>query len=440
MDVTLAVIMVVGALCVGAVIGWLVATVKGREQLSQSQAREAALAAKYESESLQHSRDMAAADTAHRQRVEELKAQMQNEREHAEELIKAASAMTVKLQATAAEQLAAKQTALQEHNRQQIAELMSPIKEQFVEFRKAVEESKTQGEVNKKELQSAFDATMRLFQQQQQQAVNALREQTDSIGSDAANLTKALKGDSKVQGDWGEMVLESMLEGSGLRKDEQYFIQQSTTDADGNRLRPDVVVRFPEGRSVVIDSKVSLTAYAQAVATDDEAARERLLKEHLRSVKAHIDELSRKKYDDVIDDAIGYVLMFMPIESSYIAAVKADPTITQYAYNKRIIVISPSNLMMSLQLAYNLWQYDKQGKNVENTIKLAADLYDKVAGFADTFAEIETGIEKLRQTYATAKNRLYEGSGNVMRRVEQLKKLGVMPKKQIKGVSDEPQQ
>ena len=167
MDVTLAVIMVVGALCVGAVIGWLVATVKGREQLSQSQAREAALAAKYESESLQHSRDMAAADTAHRQRVEELKAQMQNEREHAEELIKAASAMTVKLQATAAEQLAAKQTALQEHNRQQIAELMSPIKEQFVEFRKAVEESKTQGEVNKKELQSAFDATMRLFQQQQ---------------------------------------------------------------------------------------------------------------------------------------------------------------------------------------------------------------------------------------------------------------------------------
>ena len=281
---------------------------------------------------------------------------------------------------------------------------------------------------------------MRLFQQQQQQAVNALREQTDRIGSDAANLTKALKGDSKVQGDWGEMVLESMLEGSGLRKDEQYFIQQSTTDADGNRLRPDVVVRFPEGRSVVIDSKVSLTAYAQAVATDDEAARERLLKEHLRSVKAHIDELSRKKYDDVIDDAIGYVLMFMPIESSYIAAVKADPTITQYAYNKRIIVISPSNLMMSLQLAYNLWQYDKQGKNVENTIKLAADLYDKVAGFADTFAEIETGIEKLRQTYATAKNRLYEGSGNVMRRVEQLKKLGVMPKKQIKGVSDEPQQ
>ena len=120
--------------------------------------------------------------------------------------------------------------------------------------------------------------------------------------------------------------------------------------------------------------------------------------------------------------------------------MKADPTITQYAYNKRIIVISPSNLMMSLQLAYNLWQYDKQGKNVENTIKLAADLYDKVAGFADTFAEIETGIEKLRQTYATAKNRLYEGSGNVMRRVEQLKKLGVMPKKQIKGVSDEPQQ
>ena len=344
--------------------------------------------------------------------------------------------MTAEQQKVAAEQLAAKQSALQENNRLQMDELLKPIKEQFADFKKSVEDSKTQNEVNKKELQSTFEATMKLFQQEQQQAVTSLKEQTSKIGSDAANLTKALKGDSKLQGDWGEMVLETILENSGLRKDEEFFIQENTKDENGKNFRPDVIVRFPEGRSVVIDSKVSLTAYTDALAADNDADRDRLMKAHTQSVRKHIDELAEKDYSKLVDDAIGFVLMFIPNETSYIAAMKQQPELSRYAYQKKIIIISPSNLLMALQLAYNLWQYDRQNKNVEKIVKTAADLYDKVAGFEDTFTSIGDVLSRLSTTYDKAKKQLYEGSGNVMRRVESLKSLGVTPKKQIKSLEE----
>lgn len=345
-------------------------------------------------------------------------------------------ALRQEMQKNAAEQLAAKQRDLQESNRSQMDELLKPIKEQFAEFRKSVDESKTQNEVNKKELQNSFEATMKLFQQEQQQAVANLKEQTMRIGSDAANLTRALKGDSKMQGDWGEMVLETILENSGLRKDEEFFIQENTKDGEGKNFRPDVIVRFPEGRSVVIDSKVSLTAYADAVATDDEAERDRLLKAHALSVRKHIDELAAKDYSTLVDDAIGFVLMFIPNETSYISAMRQQPDLSRYAYRKKIIIISPSNLLMALQLAYNLWQYDRQNKNVEKIVKTAADLYDKVAGFEDTFNGVGDLINRLGTAFGKARNQLYEGSGNVMRRVEGLKELGVTPKKSIKSLKD----
>ena len=345
-------------------------------------------------------------------------------------------ALRQEMQKNAAEQLAAKQRDLQESNRSQMDELLKPIKEQFAEFKKSVDESKTQNEVNKKELQNSFEATMKLFQQEQQQAVANLKEQTMRIGSDAANLTRALKGDSKMQGDWGEMVLETILENSGLRKDEEFFIQENTKDGEGKNFRPDVIVRFPEGRSVVIDSKVSLTAYADAVATDDEAERDRLLKAHALSVRKHIDELAAKDYSTLVDDAIGFVLMFIPNETSYISAMRQQPDLSRYAYRKKIIIISPSNLLMALQLAYNLWQYDRQNKNVEKIVKTAADLYDKVAGFEETFNGVGDLINRLGTAFGKARNQLYEGSGNVMRRVEGLKELGVTPKKSIKSLKD----
>lgn len=387
----------------------------------------------------------------HAAEMQNLKEQMASERQYAaqmrqendrqwaekmEALRQEMQRMTAEQQKAAAEQLAAKQSALQENNRLQMDELLKPIKEQFADFKKSVEDSKTQNEVNKKELQSTFEATMKLFQQEQQQAVTSLKEQTSKIGSDAANLTKALKGDSKLQGDWGEMVLETILENSGLRKDEEFFIQENTKDENGKNFRPDVIVRFPEGRSVVIDSKVSLTAYTDALAVDNDADRDRLMKAHALSVRKHIDELAEKDYSKLVDDAIGFVLMFIPNETSYIAAMKQQPELSRYAYQKKIIIISPSNLLMALQLAYNLWQYDRQNKNVEKIVKTAADLYDKVAGFEETFTNIGDVLSRLSTTYDKAKKQLYEGSGNVMRRVESLKSLGVTPKKQIKSLEE----
>lgn len=376
--------------------------------------------------------------------VEQQKRMAEHERQYAAQLREESDrqweqkleALRQEMQKMAAEQLAAKQSALQESNRQQMNELLRPVKEQFADFKKSVEESKTLNEVNKKELQHTFEATMRLFQQEQQQTVLMLKEQTSKIGSDAANLTKALKGDSKMQGDWGEMVLETILENSGLRKDEEFFIQENTKDENGKNYRPDVIVRFPEGRSVVIDSKVSLTAYTDALATDDEADRERLLKAHALSVRKHIDELAEKDYSKLVDDAIGFVLMFIPNETSYIAAMKQQPDLSRYAYQKKIIIISPSNLLMALQLAYNLWQYDRQNKNVEKIVKTAADLYDKVATFEDTFTGIGDLITRLSGIYDKAKKQMYDGPGNMMRRVEGLKALGVTPKKQLKALEN----
>lgn len=398
-----------------------------------------------------HADEMQTIKEHHADELQTIKEQMASERQYAaqmrqendrqwaekmEALRQEMQRMTAEQQKAAAEQLAAKQSALQENNRLQMDELLKPIKEQFADFKKSVEDSKTQNEVNKKELQSTFEATMKLFQQEQQQAVTSLKEQTSKIGSDAANLTKALKGDSKMQGDWGEMVLETILENSGLRKDEEFFIQENTKDENGKNFRPDVIVRFPEGRSVVIDSKVSLTAYTDALAADNDADRDRLMKAHAQSVRKHIDELAEKDYSKLVDDAIGFVLMFIPNETSYIAAMKQQPELSRYAYQKKIIIISPSNLLMALQLAYNLWQYDRQNKNVEKIVKTAADLYDKVAGFEDTFTSIGDVLSRLSTTYDKAKKQLYEGSGNVMRRVESLKSLGVTPKKQIKSLEE----
>ncbi|MDR1004227.1 MAG: DNA recombination protein RmuC [Prevotellaceae bacterium] len=418
-------------IAVGIVIGWLVERNRRVGEKTALLVKGEVLAAQVEqlnrqlAENEQRCKEQVEAERRHAAVLRE-----ESDRQWAQKL----DTLKQEMQRNAAEQLAAKQSALQENNRVQMDELLKPIKEQFAEFKRSVDESKTRNEVNKQELQSTFEATMKLFQQEQQQTVSSLREQTMRIGSDAANLTKALKGESKTQGDWGEMVLETLLENSGLHRDEEFFVQQNVKSEEGNNLRPDVIVRFPEGRSVVIDSKVSLTAYTNALTADSDAERDRLLREHARSVRKHVDELAEKGYDKTVTDAIGFVLMFIPNENSYITAMKQQPDLSQYAYRKRIIIISPSNLLMALQLAYNLWQYDRQTRNVEKIVSTAAGLYDKIAGFSDTFVDLESQIEKLQKTFVRARGQLYDGKGNVMGRVESLKALGVTPKKPIKAL------
>ena len=439
------------AAIVGITMGALVVYVILRQQQFglQTQAQLAKQEAEYTKQQLQEGQKQALADKQLWQEEAEKRLQdernmaakrLQEERTHAETLRREADeqwnkkleALKSEISRITLEQLAKKQDALQDQNRNQMGELLQPIREKFAEFEKSVNESKTQNAVQKEDLKKSFESMLKLFEQQQNQAVNSIKEQTEKIGSDAANLTKALKGDSKIQGDWGEMVLETILENSGLVKDENYFVQENVKDEDGNNFRPDVIVKFPEGRSVVIDSKVSLTAYADAMAADTEDLRTQRMASHVQSVIRHIDELAAKKYDDLVENAIGYVLLFIPNEAAYSAALKARPQLAQEAYKKKIIIISPSNLLMTLQLAYNLWQYDKQTKNVEKIVQSASGLYDKVALFQDSFDKIGAQIQTLSATFESAKGQLCEGKGNVLTRVEKFKDLGISPKKSLR--------
>lgn len=335
---------------------------------------------------------------------------------------------------TEREVLISRQKNLQETNRTQISELLEPIQRQFDSFRKAMEETKTAGEISKNELKNSFENTMRLFSQQQQITISSLREQTEKIGNDAANLTRVLKRDSKVQGDWGEMILETLLESSGLERDVHYFVQENVKDGERRNFRPDVVVRFPEGRSVIIDSKTSITAYADSFDAATETDRKMKLREHARSVRRHIDELAAKKYDELVTDSIGLVLMFIPNDQCYLSAIEQDKELSRYAYSKGIVIISPSNLMIALQLAFNMWQQDRQTKNVETIVRTATELYEKVALFSDTFEDLETHIMRLSASFDKAKNQLYQGKGNLFRRIETLKDLGITPKRNIKNL------
>ena len=455
------ILLLIIGLAVGAVIGWLVSGMNKSKLANECEQLKATLeSSKAEAERRMAEKEdscqkiLAAEKENAQSLINEIKAnaqeqvaaaneQIEKERKHAEELRNENDkqwndkfeAMKQEIEKKSTEQLLNKQRELQYTNRTQFDELMKPIKEQFEAFQKSIEEAKNKNEVNKKEITTSFENTLKSFQEHQDMTVKHLNEQTERIGNDANNLTKALKGESKTHGDWGEMILERMLEESGLRKGEEFFVQHSVKDDDGRNFRPDVVVKFPEGVSVVIDSKVSLTAYAEAVATSDDQRREQLLDEHVHSMRKHVDELSAKNYSDLVKGAVGYVLMFVPNESGYIAAMKRQPSLAFEAYKKHVILLSPTNLMMTLHLTYNLWQVDRQNRNVEEIVRRAADLYDKVVGFQDDFNAVETALQRLSKAYGDAKKKLCEGNGNILRRTESLKQLGVMPRKSL-GLDD----
>lgn len=375
---------------------------------------------------------------------------LQSEREHAEALRaeqqrqheEAVKAIREEVKNIAAQMLTDSKQQLTAENKEKIESILAPLKQQLDSFNRNVVESNKENTANKTEIKTVFEDAMKKLHAEQEMTVKAMREsqertvrelkeQTDKIGDDAASLTKALKGDSKMQGDWGEMILDKTLEDCGLEKDKQYFLQQNYKDADGNNYRPDAVVEFPNQERAVIDSKVSLTAYQEAVKTEDPTERERLLKEHVASVRRHVDELSAKNYEKLVPGCIGYVLMFIPYESGYSAALKTDPGILQYAYRKHIIILSPSNLLMALQLTHTMWQNYRMNKNVEEILRQSNDLYDKFCGFAETFVKIGSDIERLRKDYDMSHGQLSEGKGNVIRRLDNLKQLGINPKKQI---------
>ena len=327
-------------------------------------------------------------------------------------------------------------------DKERLDALLSPLKERLEAFNQTVTNNSKENTANKTEIKTTFEEamkrlhveqelTIKAMREDQERAVKELREQTERIGNDAASLTQALKGDSKMQGDWGEMILDKTLEDCGLIQGQQYFLQENYKDKDGNNFRPDAVIVFPNEERAVIDAKVSLTAYQAAIREEDTTERERYLKEHVSSIKKHVDELSAKNYEKLVPGCIGFVLMFVPYESGYSAALKTDPTILQYAYRKHIIILSPSNLLMALQLTHTMWQNFRMTKNVEEILHQSNELFDKFVTFAETFVKLGADIERLQQDFSRAKGQLNEGKGNIVRRLEGLKTLGISPKKQI---------
>ena len=269
--------------------------------------------------------------------------------------------------------------------------------------------------------------------------VRELKDLNQQISDDAKKLTRALKGESKTQGNWGEMILESILEKSGLIKNQEYFLEHQLRDEDnkalfsefsGKKMRPDAVIKYPDNRNVIIDSKVSLTAFIEMVDEEDVDIFKIKQQQHLASVKNHINQLSQKAYDDY-DKSLDFVMMFIPNEAAYIAAIQAEPHLWNYAYDKRILLLNPTNLITSLKLIEDLWKREYQNKNAMEIADRGAKLYDKFVGFVDNLEKIGKNIEVANNSYQDAYKQLSTGKDNLVTQTLKLKDLGIKNKKQL---------
>ena len=273
-------------------------------------------------------------------------------------------------------------------------------------------------------------------------SIEKLILRSQEISQETTSLTRALRGDSKVQGDWGELVLERILDQSGLIRGEHYFVQETLRDESGavittgdsrGGLRPDVIVRYPNRGAIVIDSKVSLTAYARYVAAETDAERDQALKEHLLSLRKHINELSGKRYEEYTEGSPNFVMLFIPNEPAYTIALAHDPTLWEEAYRKNVVLINGTNLIAALRMAQDMWQRDSQQRNVLQIVDEAGKLYDKFATFSETFLKIESKLEDAQKAFGEAKGQLRDGRGDILGRFDKLKALGAKTKKALPG-------
>lgn len=302
-----------------------------------------------------------------------------------------------------------------DQNKSNIFDLLKPLGEKIVEFEKRVDETHKDTITRNSALREQLENLQRLN-------VQMTRE--------AENLTRALKGDSKTQGAWGEFILESILEKSGLEKDREYFVQESFTTSEG-RFRPDVIIRLPENRHVIIDSKVSLTAYNNFVNSNNEEEKIVALKAHLLSIRQHMKGLGDKNYQNISEANLDFIIMFIPIEPAYILAIQSDRILYEEALEKRIVFVSPTLLIPSLQLIKNVWKQEYQNRHVLDIANKAGDLYDKFVGFTEDLIMLGKHLDTSKKFYEESMKKISVGSGNIVRRVEEMKKLGAKASKAI---------
>ena len=303
-----------------------------------------------------------------------------------------------------------------EQNKENIKNILNPLQEKILTFEKKVEDTQ-------KESISMHSAL--------KEQLLGLKDLNQQMTKEATNLTRALKGDSKMQGNWGELVLERVLEKSGLEKDREYFVQQSFTRADGTRVLPDVVLHLPDNKKMIIDSKVSLTDYERYVNADEDE-RAIFLKAHLNSIKKHIEQLSEKNYQDLYDiESPDFVLLFIPIEPAFAIAINEDNTLYNKAFEKNIVIVTPSTLLATLRTVDSMWNNEKQQQNAIEIARQAGALYDKFEGLVKDLTGVGKKIDDAKKDYSSAMNKLVEGRGNLITSVEKIKKLGAKAKKSL---------
>ena len=301
-------------------------------------------------------------------------------------------------------------------NKENIKNILNPLQEKIQVFEKKVEDTQ-------KESISMHSAL--------KEQLLGLKDLNQQMTKAATNLTRALKGDSKMQGNWGELVLERVLEKSGLEKDREYFVQQSFTTAEGSRVLPDVVLHLPDNKRMVIDSKVSLTDYERYVNADDDD-RPQFLKAHVNSIRKHVDQLSEKKYEDLYDiQSPDFVLMFIPIEPAFAIAINDDNSLYNKAFEKNIVIVTPSTLLATLRTIDTMWNNEKQQQNAIEIARQAGALYDKFEGLVSDLTGVGKKIDDAKKDYSSAMNKLVEGKGNLITSVQKLKKLGAKAKKSL---------
>jgi DNA recombination protein RmuC len=304
-----------------------------------------------------------------------------------------------------------------EQNKENMKNILSPLQDKIQLFEKKVEDT------HKESID--YHAALR-------QQILGLREMNEQMSKETVNLTKALKGDSKMQGNWGELVLERVLEKSGLEKDREYYVQQAHTSEDGQRVFPDVVINLPDGKKMIVDSKVSLTAYEKFSNEEDETLRNGYLKEHVNSIKRHVDQLGEKNYQDLYQiESPDFVLLFIPIEPAFAMALNEDTSLYNKAFEKNIVIVTPSTLLATLRTIDSMWTNQKQQENAYEIARQAGALYDKFEGFITDLILVGKKMDEGKKAYEESMKKLSTGNGNLVTSVEKLKKMGAKAKKSL---------
>ena len=304
-----------------------------------------------------------------------------------------------------------------EQNKENLKNILTPLQDKIQLFEKKVEDT------HKESID--YHAALR-------QQILGLRDMNEQMSKETLNLTKALKGDSKMQGNWGELILERVLEKSGLEKNREYFVQQSHITEDGTRVFPDVVINLPDGKKMIVDSKVTLTAYERYINEEDDTLKSQFLKEHVASVKRHVEQLGDKNYHDLYQmESPDFVLLFIPIESAFAIALNEDTTLYNRAFEKNIIIVTPSTLLATLRTIDSMWTNQKQQENAVEIARQAGALYDKFEGFVLDLVRIGKKMDEAKVEYQGAMNKLVDGKGNLITSVEKLKKMGAKAKKSL---------